>query len=265
MITIFTATYNRAYILPKLYESLIGQTNGDFEWLIVDDGSTDNTEEVVSGWKCDAKIPINYMKIPNGGKSNAVNVGVQNAKGNIFFIVDSDDYITENAVELILQAEREAGDGLDPKCGGFCFKKCNYNTGKVITSSNAELPEYADSLELAFKYNQNADKAEVFYTDVLKQFPFPSLKNNKFVPEALVWFRIAAAGYKMLMKDEAIYMCEYIEDGYTKNFKLNLKKNNKGFALFYKECLGYDIIDKKTKIKYFIRYLQCRFYGVFNK
>ena len=106
------------------------------------------------------------------------------------------------------------------------------------------------------------DKAEVFYTDVLKRFPFPDLPSNKFVPEALVWYRISNAGYKLIIKDDAIYQCDYIADGYTKNFISNLKKNCTGFALFYKECLKYKEIPLFTKTKYLIRFLQCKLYEV---
>ena len=82
----------------------------------------------------------------------------------------------------------------------------------------------------------------MFYTDILKKFPFPDLTRNKFIPEALVWYRIANAGYQLILKEDTIYQCDYIEDGYTKNFMKNLKKNSKGFALFYKECLSYNEI-----------------------
>ena len=270
MITIFTPTYNRAYILPKLYESLCLQTNKDFEWLVVDDGSTDKTYELLKKWQTENKIAINAIHRENGGKSTAINLGVQNATGKLFFIVDSDDFVTADAVEKICEAEKEhekklLHDEIAFSVAGYCYRKSNYRTGTVIASSDSPLPEAASSLELAFKYGMDGDKAEVFYTEVLKNFPFPEIPNNKFVPEALVWYRIAAAGYKLIIKDDAIYQCDYIADGYTKNFKRNLRKNCGGFALFYKECLGYKEIPALVKIKYFIRFLQCKWYGLKNR
>ena len=270
MISIFTPTYNRASILHKLYESLCNQTCRDFEWLVVDDGSTDKTYELLKKWQTENKIAINVIHRENGGKSSAINLGVQNAKGKLFFIVDSDDFLTADTVEKICEAEKEhekkmLHDVIAFSVAGYCYRKSNYRTGTVIASSDSPLPEAASSLELAFKYGMAGDKAEVFYTEVLKKFPFPEIPNNKFVPEALVWYRIAAAGYKLIIKDDAIYQCDYIADGYTKNFKRNLRTNSSGFALFYKECLGYKEIPALVKIKYFIRFLQCKWYGLKNR
>lgn len=102
MVTVFTPTYNRAYILNNLYQSLCRQSYGDFEWLIVDDGSTDNTEGLIASWLDESKISLCYIKQPNGGKHRAINRGIQEANGNLFFIVDSDDYLADNAIERIL-------------------------------------------------------------------------------------------------------------------------------------------------------------------
>ena len=91
--TVFTPTYNRAYILPKLYDSLCQQTVKSFEWLIVDDGSVDNTQELVEKWIEEKKIEIRYFKQANGGKQRAHNLGVEKSKEEIFVCVDSDDYV----------------------------------------------------------------------------------------------------------------------------------------------------------------------------
>lgn len=263
MITVFTPTYNRAYILPKLYESLCAQTDKNFEWLVVDDGSTDETYDLLKKWQVENKIVINVIHRENGGKSTAINLGVQNAKGRLFFIVDSDDFLTINAVETIINNEiKSVGQKTKVPIAGYCYRKQNYRTNEIISPTSMTLPETASSLQLAFKYKVIGDKAEVFYTDILKKFPFPDLTRNKFIPEALVWYRIANAGYQLILKEDTIYQCDYIEDGYTKNFMKNLKKNSKGFALFYKECLSYNEIPFFIKVKYFIRLCQCRFYEV---
>lgn len=102
LLTIFTPSYNRAYILPKLYESLKRQTDKRFEWVIVDDGSVDDTESLVNGWINESLININYQKQQNQGKHIAINTGVEMANGELFFIVDSDDQLTLNAVERYL-------------------------------------------------------------------------------------------------------------------------------------------------------------------
>lgn len=133
----------------------------------------------------------------------------------------------------------------------------NESLNKNVTVDFTE----ATSLEIAYKYRVSADKAEVFFTDILKQFPFPELKDNKFVPEALVWNRIAKAGYKFIWNTKVIYICDYLNDGYTKNFDLNLRKNPDGFALYYKECLSYKEIPLKAKCKSIICLLQCKVYS----
>src|SRR5690606_8327144 len=100
MITIFTATYNRAYTLPTLYNSLLRQINFDFEWLIIDDGSTDNTEKLVKDWSTrNNPFKIRYIKNRNGGKPRAINKAVELANTPYLFILDSDDYLTDDAVE----------------------------------------------------------------------------------------------------------------------------------------------------------------------
>ena len=99
--TVFTPTYNRARLLKRLYESLKEQSDKDFEWIIVDDGSKDNTEEVVQGFIKEKSIPIKYLKKENEGKHIAINVGCDMAEGELFFIVDSDDYIPKEAIEEV--------------------------------------------------------------------------------------------------------------------------------------------------------------------
>lgn len=102
MITVFTPVYNRAYIINQLYQSLLRQTNYGFEWLIIDDGSTDNIAELVSQWIADTEdFEIRLYRQPNGGKHRAINRGVQLAKGDAFLIVDSDDYLTEDAIDTV--------------------------------------------------------------------------------------------------------------------------------------------------------------------
>ena len=101
-VTVFTPTYNRAYTLPKLYNSLCRQTSVDFMWLVVDDGSTDNTEELIKGWQEENKVLIEYHKQSNGGKMRAHNLGVKLCNSELFFCVDSDDYISDVAIEHII-------------------------------------------------------------------------------------------------------------------------------------------------------------------
>ena len=233
MITVFTPTYNRAKLLPDLYESLKRQTCKKFEWVIVDDGSTDDTESLVKQWIPQADFSICYTKKENGGKQRAVNLGVQKAKGEYFFIVDSDDILTDNAVETALKWFDTIKD--EKGFGGIGGQK-GYKNGKAIGESFDGVYLDATSLERA-KYHITGDKAEIFYTDVLKKFPFPEFEGEKFVPEALVYNRIAQAGYKLRWFNEIVYLAEYLPDGYSANVDRLLISNWKGYSLYVKELI----------------------------
>lgn len=253
MITIFTPTYNRAYRLPALYESLQRQTCRDFEWLVVDDGSTDNTPALFEQWAKEANFTLRYLQQPNGGKHRAINRGAQEAQGEWFFIVDSDDYLTDDAVEKIV---REAPSAFSE--AGICFRRSDFQ-GNVLGSHFPESHFFASSLEIAFKYKISADKAEVFRTAVMRAYPFPEFEGENFVPEATAWNRIAER-YKLYCVDEAIYRCEYLPDGLTQSFKRNLQRNPRGFGLFYGETMRRRDIPLFYRLKSFVRYLQCLCY-----
>lgn len=252
MITIFTPAYNRKNTLPRLYESLKTQTDIDFEWLIVDDGSKDGTKELIKNYQKENIINIRYFYQENGGKQRAVNNGVKKALGEYFFIVDSDDYLSSDAVYMI----KKYSFSLPKDFGGMVFKKIPISQ----KDSSCFTEEYIDTnpIDIIFKYNIHGDKGEVFKTSVLKSFPFPEIENEKFVPEGYIWNRIGKK-YNLRYIDYGIYYFEYLEDGYTNNFKRDLKKNPKGFGLYYKDMLSYNI-PLSAKIKFFLRYLQTRLY-----
>ena len=258
MITIFTPVYNRAYIISDLYQSLCKQTSMAFEWLVIDDGSTDNIKTVIQQFIDEAKIDIRFFSQPNGGKHRAINRGVSLARGSLFFIVDSDDYLENFAVErIILYAASINEDYI----GGLCFRKKYYNTGKIVGTPFPKQTILSDSLMMSYKYTATGDKAEVFKTEVLSKYPFPEIDGENFVPEALIWNRLSLK-YKLLFIDEGIYLFEYLDDGLTHNFKKNLKRNPIGFQLYYRELLGYDVVPILGKLKALLRLLQCYVYSI---
>lgn len=258
MITIFTPTFNRAYRLPDLYHSLQRQTNQDFEWLVIDDGSTDNTSELFEKWKMDESFPISYIKQPNGGKHRAINRGVKEAKGEFFYIVDSDDFLTDDAVEQIIRLVPEVN--ANPQICGMCFRCKSSKTNVIIGKLFPEDGMLASSLEWVYKYKVGGDKSEVVSTEILRKYPFPEFEGENFVPEALIWNRIADS-YKMICKNTAIYVCEYLPDGLSVGFKRNLKRNPKGFGLFYSETMMRHISLMVT-LKNMIRAVQCWWYSM---
>lgn len=236
--TVFTPTFNRAYILDKLFSSLKTQTFKNFEWIIVDDGSTDNTEVLVKQFQCDANFPIRYFKVKNGGKHRAINIGVQNANGILFFIVDSDDYLKENALEQIHLAEVSIPQNGPIKFSGVRALRA-YPDGNVIGekfSSN----RFIDLTQLEeTKMGITGDKCEAFYTDVMKKFPFPEFMGENFLTECVVWDKIAASGYKNRCINSPIYICDYLPDGLTANVHERHKKNPKGTGLYIYQSIKY--------------------------
>lgn len=256
-ITIFTPTYNRAYCLQNLYESLCRQSSKNFEWLVLDDGSTDHTEDLVKRWEKENKITICYIKQINSGKHSAINRGVGLSKSDLFFIVDSDDYLTDDAVSLINEYYLKLPDNI----AGLCFRRCTQKSHKVIGAKFPEQQFYASPQEILFQYKINGDMAEIFKTDILKKYPFPIFERENFVPESLVWNRIGD-DYKLLYIDRPIYLCEYINDGLSQNFSSNLKKNPLGFRVYYYETMRRRNIPLIARIKFGLRVIQCTFYNM---
>lgn len=229
-LTICTPTYNRESTLGRLYDSLIKQTNFKFEWIIIDDGSTDHTQELVEKWRQKKNnFPITYQKQENGGKHRAINRGVAIASGTFFFIVDSDDYLTPDAVEKILEKSYE----INPTFAGIAFCK-GYFDQKIVGTTFVGDSIDATTLERN-KYHINGDKAEVFYTEILRKNKFPEFEGEKFLTEAVVWNRIASQGYPIRWYQDIIYLCEYRDDGLTKLGYKKFVDSPKGLLLFIKE------------------------------
>ena len=229
MITVFTPTYNRAYSLPRLYESLKAQKFHDFEWLIVDDGSSDNTAEVVRGWIEEKSLNIHYIKTVNGGKHRAINKGVTLANGELFFIVDSDDRLPDDSLYWVHRYYEEIKD--DDLFAGVAASRA-YPDGKKIGGSVSYEILDTDYVSFREKYKVKGDMAEVWRTDILRQYPFPEFDGEKFLTEAVVWDEIAKK-YKLRYLNKAIYTCEYLPDGLTKNIRAHHRNSPQGTMLFY--------------------------------
>lgn len=230
MLTIFTPTYNRAYILGQLYKSLCDQTCKDFEWLIVDDGSDDETMEVVKNFMQEFSFPIRYYKTPNGGKHRAINYGVQKANGQAFFIVDSDDALPKDSVETILAYFKQIEH--DDDFAGISGLREYFGDKGIIGGVKDFGVIDTDMISIREKYHVKGDMAEVFKTSVLKEYPFPFFEGEKFMTEGVVWSRIAKK-YKMRYFYKGIYQCEYLEDGLTKSIRRQYRNSPLGAMLAY--------------------------------
>lgn len=230
-LTVFTPTYNRAYMLPQLYESLLRQTCHDFEWLIVDDGSTDDTESMVQKWAADGEISIRYFRQTNGGKHAAINRGVAEARGELFFIVDSDDYLSEDAVEWLWKAY--AGIRGDARFAGVSGTRIRPDGSRIGGAFPRPVID-SDAINIRLTHGVKGDLAEAFKTDVLRQYPFPVFEKEPYCTEALVWHRIARR-YRMRYCDKGIYVCSYLGDGLTAKITRIRRRSPRGSMLYYSE------------------------------
>ncbi len=224
MITVFTTTYNRAYSLPRLYLSLIKQTTFDFEWILIDDGSTDDTDTVMKDIISNHQypFPIRYYQEANSGKAAEINKGALLAHGQWFFIVDSDDWLPQDAVATII---KETSMIQSKDVGVICGMRFYENGIPVGADQSFETTECT---HFDFKYRNKAsnqgDLAEVIKTSVLKAYPFPIFSGEKFCPEAVVFNRIALK-YKTRYFFKNIYYCEYQSDGLSAHIT-RLRMNN---------------------------------------
>lgn len=251
MITILTPTYNRSYTLQRLYDSLCAQEVCDFEWVIVDDGSNDGTSQLVSEFISHGKFKIIYLSQVNSGKHVALNFGASQANGKYIFIVDSDDALEGNAIAVLCGIIE-----LFPDFVGYCFRRKTFSgvpIGNVVVEDEIVMnPTQAGNL-------LKGDLAYVFLASSLLSNPFPIFASEKFVPELYIWNKISDMGEIIFFPKLFMYMCDYLDDGYSKNFKSNLRRNPNGFGTFYKDQVSRETSIAK-KIKCLIRYSECLLY-----
>lgn len=241
-LSIVTPTYNRAYILSKCYDSLVAQTCQDFEWIVVDDGSTDTTEELVQSFILEKKISIRYIKTENGGKHLAHNVGAEMAQGEMFLCLDSDDQLTENCVAYVKefwQANQEEG------ITGVLAKRGSIQTRIPICGEWDKNLKSATMFDLFNKHKFQGDTALFFRSDILKKEKFVFFEGERFIPETALYCEIDKYG-EMLLVDKVLYLTEYLDDGLTAKYHFLLKTNPIGTAYTYYQqlCLSKSLMEK---------------------
>lgn len=249
-LTIFTPAYNRSHTLPRTYVSLCRQTCQDFEWLIVDDGSTDNTKALVEQWQQENKIPIRYIYQENQGMHGAHNTAYRNITTELNTCIDSDDWMPDNAVETIIQFWKKDGSN---KYAGFIGLDIN-TEGKTIGSTfpeNLKETTLRDYYEL---YGGRGDKKIVYRTDIITKYPeYPIFQGERYVGLAYK-YHCVDADYKLLTLNEPLVIVDYQEDGSSRNMWKQYWNNPKGFA-FYKKQDIQQTKSLKNKIKNNIQYV----------
>ena len=236
-ITVFTPTYNRAYIINRLYESLQRQEIHNFEWLVVDDGSVDETEELFRTWmNNESKFPIRYYKKKNGGKCRAINFALDLAKGKLFFVVDSDDYLTDTAIEDILSFwKKNKRENI-----GAIYALDQYEDGNVVgTPFPNDLKEfkgwgyknivyYSGGKKKVFR--NSGDKKLIGVTAVINKYPrIPVFEGEKY--HSLYYKQhLLERDYTVLIMNKPVCVVEYMNDGSSKNMFYQYVRNPKGFC-----------------------------------
>ena len=245
-LTYFTPTYNREKLLPNLYNSLLEQTNKNFIWLIIDDGSKDGTEQLVKKWQKENKIQIEYVKKENGGKHTAIELSNQICTTEFIACIDSDDTLTKDATNILYSKFDLCTDN---DIAGLLGPKTILNGKvKIDWQTDGEKIYFYDLDKL---FGIIPETTLVFKTDIAKRFHFPAFDDERFVTES-VYYKQFFYDYKFITFKDEVYIAEYQDDGYTNMGMRLFIKNPKGYACCLKQNAYLDIKHKKsfkTKIK----------------
>lgn len=226
-LTVFTPAYNRKDKLKRLYESLLEQTNGDFIWLVVDDGSNDGTDEYIYSLQREKKIEIRYFRQENGGKMRAHNTGVRLADTELFVCLDSDDHFTKTAVDDILTEWQE---NKDKTLAGIVAHKGS-DENNILYGASFPV-EGRSSLIRLYNRGFKGETTLVFRTDILRNFPFPEIDGEKYVPEDVVYDRIDKE-YEYIVLNKILTICELVSEGLTDRVDELREKNPVGWFIYY--------------------------------
>lgn len=255
-ITIFTPTFNRAECLVRLYHSLCSQSCDSFEWLIIDDGSIDDTFKVIENFKNEHLINVRYFFQENQGKHVAFNKAVYLAVAPLFMCLDSDDYLESNAIEVLYTYYMKYSE--KALIAGF---SCNTQffdgsvVGTVLPGDEVVVSHY----DLYNRYKIKGDKGFIYKLDILKQYPFPVFENEKFVTEALVLNRISHK-YKICCINQSLINIEYMWDGLSQKYSKLCIMSPLGYYTYLNE-LG---LFKQPCMTYILNYGRFVKFGLIN-
>lgn len=267
-LTVFTPAYNRAYTLHKCYESLQKQTSKDFTWLIIDDGSTDNTKELVDSWRSENKIEIRYKYQENQGMHGAHNTAYELIDTELNVCIDSDDYMPEDAVENIVNFWKENKRDDLAGIAGLDI----YESGEIIGEKLPEDIKESTYWDIYHKYKVKGDKKLVYRSDLTRKYPYPVFEGEKYVGLGYKYAKLDD-DYKLLFLNKPLCIVEYMEDGSSRNMLKQYRNNPRGFAFIriddmqnprgglkfkFKSCVHYVSSSLISKNKKFIKESPCK-------
>ncbi|MEH7299506.1 glycosyltransferase family 2 protein [Neobacillus drentensis] len=256
ILTVFTPTYNRAYILHKCYESLKRQSSKEFIWLIIDDGSSDNTKELVKRWMAEGIISIRYYRQENQGMHGAHNTAYNIIDTELNVCIDSDDYMPFDAVEKIVSFWKENGS---EEIAGIIGLDCDPK-GKIIGTEPPINIKTSTLFNLYNKYGVKGDKKLVYRSKLTRKYPYPVYQNEKLVPLSYKYYMLDQE-YEMLLMNEALCCVEYLPDGSSMNILKQYKQSPKGFRFYRMEMMKLPNTTFQFKFKQAIHYVSCSIFA----
>lgn len=250
ILTVFTPAYNRAYSIHKCYESLKRQTSKKFKWLVIDDGSTDNTKELILKWKEEADFEINYIYKKNGGMHTAHNTAYENIDTELNVCIDSDDYMPDNAVEKIIECWNEKKADNIAGLAGLDVKE----DGQLIGTKFQNTLKQSTLFDLYKKHGIKGDKKLVYRTELTRYYKYPEFEGEKYVGLDYKCHKIHEK-YKLALVNEVFCIVEYLEDGSSKNMLNQYRTNPKGWCFYRLENLKIPNTSLKYKFKECMHYV----------
>lgn len=234
-ISILTPTYNREKLLERLYNSILKNTNYgiDVEWLIMDDGSTDDTKEIIKKFINENKFDIQYYSQENKGKMEAINNLIPYVTGELIIECDSDDYFKENAFLTIKNTLNE----LNENTYALCYLKYDQNECNI---GNLFKEKETTMFDLYFKEGETGEKALVYNSKIRREYSYELEEGEKFITEASMYHKMDLK-YKIKCINEPIMICEYQQDGYSENITEVFRKNPYGYYKYFKEMFDMDL------------------------
>lgn len=252
-ISILTATYNRANLLPRLYESIRNQnrTGIQIEWLIMDDGSSDHTKEIVSQWECENALEIHYYWQENAGKMAAINHLMEFVTGEVIIEMDSDDYFLPDTFQII----KEDYKNLDKDVYGVLYR--NEIVGQKIMEKFPFEGEIKKLFDLHYRYNLKFDMMITFKAEIRKQFSYPLVEQERFITEAFLYYQMEEQYKGLLIKSNPMRVCEYQADGYSKNIRTIFEKYPKGYFQYFQYLVNHSMehVTLKNRLYFMKHYI----------
>ncbi|MBI0577957.1 glycosyltransferase family 2 protein [Neobacillus cucumis] len=256
-LTVFTPSFNRAHLLINLYNFLRNQSYKDFQWLIVDDGSTDNTKILVEKWVSENYINIKYVYQENKGKHVAYNKGIELAEGELFVCIDSDDIYHNSAFSYLVNYWNSLEN--KERYSGLCYLS-QTKEGNLIGTDFPEDEMDSNLISIYYVHNVKGDKGIMFKTSVLKENMFPIFEDEHFLTESVLYAKIGLK-YKTRFINKILEIKEYQPNGLSSKYRALMKNNPKGALLNYKTLLLYKL-KGILKIKTYIQFIR---FSLLNK